>query len=75
MVKLVALLVLMAQMGSYVPAKSMSLSLHDTILTRMGVSLSGISCWIPQTISHRLQTIWPPVVPLSWSRSLRRVIS
>ncbi|KIJ37706.1 hypothetical protein M422DRAFT_177572 [Sphaerobolus stellatus SS14] len=38
MVKLVAILVLMAQVGSYVPAKSMSLSLHDAILTRMGAS-------------------------------------
>ncbi|KAF8522087.1 DNA mismatch repair protein MSH3 [Hysterangium stoloniferum] len=37
-VKLVALLVLMAQVGSYVPAESMSLSLHDAILTRMGAS-------------------------------------
>ncbi|KIJ34714.1 hypothetical protein M422DRAFT_181781, partial [Sphaerobolus stellatus SS14] len=37
MVKLVAILVVMAQVGSYVPAKSMSLGLYDAILTRMGV--------------------------------------
>ncbi|GJJ11973.1 hypothetical protein Clacol_006211 [Clathrus columnatus] len=37
-VKLVALLVLMAQIGSYVPAKSMRLTIHDAILTRMGAS-------------------------------------
>lgn len=36
-VKLVALLVLMAQVGSYVPAKSMQLTIHDAIFTRMGV--------------------------------------
>ncbi|KAF8580675.1 hypothetical protein K439DRAFT_1356338 [Ramaria rubella] len=37
-VKLVALLLLMAQIGSYVPATSMSLSMHDAIFTRMGAS-------------------------------------
>lgn len=36
-VKMVALLVLMAQIGSYVPAGRMQLSVHDAILTRMGV--------------------------------------
>ncbi|KIJ37748.1 hypothetical protein M422DRAFT_177708 [Sphaerobolus stellatus SS14] len=37
-VKLIAILVVMAQVGSYVPAKSMSLALHDAILTRMEAS-------------------------------------
>lgn len=41
-VKLVALLVLMAQIGSYVPAKAMSLSMHDAIFTRMGVSMPDV---------------------------------
>jgi DNA mismatch repair protein MSH3 len=35
-VRAVALLVLMAQIGSYVPAAAMTLTLHDAIHTRMG---------------------------------------
>ncbi|KXN82576.1 DNA mismatch repair protein MSH3 [Leucoagaricus sp. SymC.cos] len=37
-VKMVALIVLMAQVGSYVPARSVKMGLHDSILTRMGAS-------------------------------------
>lgn len=33
---MVALLAIMAQIGSYVPAKAMKLGLVDSILTRMG---------------------------------------
>lgn len=40
---MVALLVLMAQVGSYVPAESMKMGLHDSILTRMGGALAGSS--------------------------------
>jgi DNA mismatch repair ATPase MutS len=35
-VRMVALIVLMAQIGSYVPAISVRMGLHDSILTRMG---------------------------------------
>lgn len=35
-VRMVALIVLMAQVGSYVPAQSVRMGLHDSILTRMG---------------------------------------
>lgn len=35
-VRMVALIVLMAQVGSYVPAASVRMGLHDSILTRMG---------------------------------------
>ncbi|EKM83024.1 hypothetical protein AGABI1DRAFT_34226 [Agaricus bisporus var. burnettii JB137-S8] len=37
-VRMVALVVLMAQIGSHVPAKSVRMGLHDSILTRMGAS-------------------------------------
>ncbi|KAF5330723.1 hypothetical protein D9619_005575 [Psilocybe cf. subviscida] len=37
-VRMVALLAIMAQIGSYVPAKAMKLGLVDSILTRMGAS-------------------------------------
>ncbi|KAF9452264.1 DNA mismatch repair protein MSH3 [Macrolepiota fuliginosa MF-IS2] len=37
-VRTVALIVLMAQIGSYVPAQSVKMGLHDAILTRMGAS-------------------------------------
>ncbi|KAF8652763.1 hypothetical protein AX16_004259 [Volvariella volvacea WC 439] len=37
-VRMVALVAIMAQIGSYVPAKSMKLGLLDSILTRMGAS-------------------------------------
>ncbi|TCD65621.1 Mismatch repair protein msh3 [Steccherinum ochraceum] len=37
-VRMIALCVIMAQIGSYVPAKSMKLSVHDGILVRMGAS-------------------------------------
>lgn len=33
---MIALIVLMAQIGSYVPAESVKMGLHDSILTRMG---------------------------------------
>ena len=33
---MIALIVLMAQVGSYVPAGSVKMGLHDSILTRMG---------------------------------------
>lgn len=35
-VRMIALVVLMAQIGSFVPAASVALGLHDAILTRMG---------------------------------------
>lgn len=35
-VRMVALLAVMAQIGSYVPAKSMRLNMLDSVLTRMG---------------------------------------
>lgn len=37
-VRMVALIVLMAQIGSYIPAESVKMGLHDSILTRMGAS-------------------------------------
>ncbi|KAH8108175.1 muts domain V-domain-containing protein [Cristinia sonorae] len=37
-VRMIALCVIMAQIGSYVPARSMRLSVHDGILVRMGAS-------------------------------------
>ena len=37
-VRMVALLAVMAQIGSYVPAKSMRLNMLDSVLTRMGAS-------------------------------------
>lgn len=37
-VRLAALTVLLGQIGSYVPATSVSLGLHDAILTRMGAN-------------------------------------
>lgn len=39
-VKMIALIAIMAQIGSYVPAKAVKLSMIDSILTRMG----GESC-------------------------------
>lgn len=35
-VRMIALIALMAQIGSYVPAQSVKLSMLDSILTRMG---------------------------------------
>ncbi|EIM90301.1 DNA mismatch repair protein MSH3 [Stereum hirsutum FP-91666 SS1] len=37
-VKMIALIAIMAQIGSYVPAKAVKLSMMDSILTRMGAS-------------------------------------
>ncbi|KAG8884457.1 Mismatch repair protein msh3 [Tulasnella sp. 331] len=36
--RMVALIAVMAQIGSYVPASSVTLSLHDCVLTRMGAT-------------------------------------
>jgi DNA mismatch repair ATPase MutS len=38
---MIALIVLMAQIGSHVPAQSVRMGLHDSILTRMGGKLFG----------------------------------
>lgn len=42
-VRMIALIALMAQIGSYVPATSVKMSLVDSILTRMGGKLRFIS--------------------------------
>lgn len=36
--RMIALCVLLAQIGSYVPATSVTLGMHDAIMTRMGAS-------------------------------------
>ncbi|KAF8309367.1 hypothetical protein DL93DRAFT_2100103 [Clavulina sp. PMI_390] len=36
LVRMTALIVVMAQIGSYVPAKSVKIGMHDAVLTRMG---------------------------------------
>lgn len=40
---MIALVVLMAQIGSHVPAQSVRMGLHDSILTRMGGKLFEVS--------------------------------
>ncbi|KAL7283069.1 hypothetical protein ACG7TL_002493 [Trametes sanguinea] len=47
-VRMTALCAIMAQVGSYVPAKSMKLSLLDGVLTRMGGKqiLSAVDTWV-----------------------------
>lgn len=51
---MVALLVLMAQVGSYVPAQSVKMGLHDSILTRMGGALVGLPTIIASTDSTHI---------------------
>lgn len=68
--------VVMAQIGSYVPAKSARLGMHDAILTRMGGMYENderMSNALIVTLQHTMNSL--RAVQHSWSRCPRQVIS
>lgn len=66
----------MAQVGSYVPAESMKLSLLDGVLTRMGGEwfIKWFNVFV-KLVSSKLLMSLPVVDRHSWSRCKRRVTS
>lgn len=52
--------------GSYVPAERMDLGIHDAILTRMGVNISGVTIVALLIHSGRHRMTWRRGGPLLW---------
>lgn len=71
-VRMTALIVLMAQVGSYVPATSVKMGLVDSILTRMGGQLHNLYRAL-FTYFSKLRMILPEDDLRSWSKCQKRV--
>lgn len=73
---MIALIAIMAQIGSYVPATSVKLGLLDSVLTRMGgVCIYHVLLAILTLASPQPPMTWPEDAPLLWSKCLKRVKS
>jgi DNA mismatch repair protein MSH3 len=72
-VRMIALIAIMAQIGSYVPAKSVQLGMLDSVLTRMGGESFAYALEVTYAYQFYLQptTRSSEVAPHSWSKCLR----